>query len=130
MAVKLEFCNVIVPVDKIREKLGDDQFRSRFAQITATTWHDGHLFREGCMNPWDLEEILDEWEDQGFDLIERIGGEKHWKDVCVVNSGRGPTYPCEWIVYDPEKNIVWLKGHETGPTVGPGDRKITGEQDA
>lgn len=127
MAIKLEFCNVIVPVEKIREKLGDGVFQSRFSQITSTTWHDGYLYRDGCMNDWDLEDILDEWESMGFELLTMIDGVKHWKDLCVVNSGHGPSYACKWIAYDQEKNIVWLEGVEPGAAVGPLGRKIARE---
>ncbi len=127
MALKLEFCNVIVPVEKIREKLGDEAFESQFSIITDINWHDGRLFRDGCMNPYDLEEMLDEWEGKGFELLTINDGKKYWKDLCVVNSRYGPSYPCEWIEYDPEKNIVWLKGHEPGVAVGPFGRKISGE---
>jgi hypothetical protein len=81
MALKLEFCNVIVPVKKIREKLGDEAFERQFSTTTDTTWHDGHLFRDGCMNQ-----------------------------------------------YDPEKNLVWLKGHEPGVAVGPVGRKVAGDE--
>lgn len=119
MAVSLEFCNVIIPVEKIREKLGGGVFESKFSMITSFCWHDGHLFRQGCMNEYDLSDMLDAWENDGLELIIHIDGQKHWKDVCVVNSGHGPSYPCEWIEYDPEKNIVWLKGHEPGDVIGP-----------
>lgn len=128
MALKLEFCNVIVPVEKIREKLGDETFERQFAIITDTTWHDGYLFRDGCMNQYDLEDMLDEWESEGFELLTVIDGTKHWKDLCVVNSRHGPSYPCEWIEYDPEKNLVWLKGHAPGNAVGPVGRKVAGEE--
>ena len=127
MAIKLEFCNVIVPVQTIREKLGDDAFENEFSILTDTCWHDGFLFRDGCMNEYDLESILDEWQSRGFELTMMIDGKKRWKDVCVVNSGYGPSYSCEWIEYDPEKNIVWLKGREPGPAVGPTGRKLAGE---
>jgi hypothetical protein len=127
MAIKLEFCNVIVPVKKIREKLGEDVFESQFSLVTDTTWQDGHLFRDGCMNQHDLAVILDEWESKGFELLTVIDGKKHWKDVCVVNSGHGPSYPCAWIEFDPDENIVWLKGHEPGVAVGPPGRKVAGE---
>ncbi len=128
MAIELEFCNVIVPVEKIREKLGEEAFQSRFSRITSVTWHDGYLYRDGCMNAWELEDMLDEWEDMGFELLAVIDGVKHWKDLCVVNSGHGPSYPCEWIDYDHEKNIVWLKGVDPGAAVGPADRKIAREE--
>lgn len=124
MALKLEFCNVIVPVVNIRENLGDDALERQFSIITGTTWHDGHLFRDGCMNEHDLGIMLDEWERWGFELLTIIDSRKHWKDLCVVNSGYGPSYPCKWIEYDSEKNIVWLKGQEPGVAVGPLGRGI------
>ena len=124
MALKLEFCNVIVPVAKIREKSGDDVFERRYSVITGITWNDGLLWRDGCMSQYDLSDMLDEWEKRGFELITLINGKKHWKDVCVVNSGFGPSYPCEWLEYDPGKNIVWLKGHEPGEALGPADRDV------
>ena len=127
MAIKLEFCNVVVPVEKIRERLGHEAFENQFSTATETTWQDGYLFRDGCMNQYDLEDILDYWERQGFKLLTIIEGKKHWKDLCVVNSGYGPSYPCEWIEYDPEQNVVWLKGHEPGVAVGPAGRKVAGE---
>ncbi len=70
---------------------------------------------------------LDEWQSRGFELLTMIDGRKHWKDLCVVNSRHGPSYPCEWIEFDPEKNIVWLKGHEPGVPVGPAGRTVEGE---
>ena len=124
MALKLEFCNVIVRVEKIRENLGEAAFETQFSTITGTTWHDGYLFREGCMNEYDLEIILGEWESKGFQLLTTIASRKHWRDLCVVNSGSGPSYPCEWIQYDLEKNIVWLKGRDPGVAVGPVGRAI------
>ena len=69
MAIKLEFCNMIVPVDNIRAKLGDEAFESEFSIITDTNWHDGFLFRDGCMNEYDLKAILDEWQSRGFELL-------------------------------------------------------------
>lgn len=61
---------------------------------------------DGCMNQYDLDDMLDEWEDRGFDLLTVIDGKKHWKDLCVVYSGHGPSYPCDWIEYDPAENTV------------------------
>ena len=127
MAIKLEFCNVIVPLEKIREKLGEEAIASRYSIVTDTTWQDGHLFRDGCMSRLDLEDMLDEWEGRGFELLTEVDGQKHWKDVCVVNSGHGPSYPCAWIEYDPDQNIVWLKGEEPGEAMGPAGRKVAGE---
>ena len=129
MAIKLEFCNVIVPVKSIRERLGDDVFENQFSQITDINWRDEHLFRDGCMNPSDLDEILDDWQGRGFELLTVIDGEKSWKDLCVVHSGYGPSYRCDWIQYDRQENIVWLKGRPRGVTIGPaGGRKVEGDE--
>ena len=106
MAIKLEFCNLIVPVQKIREKLGDEVFENEFSILTDVFWNDGLLFRDGCMNEINLRDMLDEWEERGFEILTMIDGKKHWKDVCVVNSGYGPSYPCEWIEYDSRTNAV------------------------
>ena len=47
---------------------------------------------------------------RGLELFTYVDGEKHWQDICVVNSRHGPSFPSDWIEYDPELNIVWLKG--------------------
>ncbi len=119
MAIILEYCNIIVPIQTINEKLGQSTFETRYAGITDFSWHDEHLFREGCMDDWVLSDMLDDWESQGLTLIRTIEGQKYWQDLCVANSGYGPSYPCQWLDYDPDKNIVWLKGHEPGDSVGP-----------
>lgn len=124
MALELEYFNVIVPVATIRTKLGDDAYKHRFAAITAITWNDGYLFREGCMNPYELEDVLREWEEQGFELLGDSGGQKYWQDLCLVNSGYGPSYPCDWIEYDQQTNTVWLKGRPPGKAVGPAGREV------
>ena len=127
MALKLEFCSLIIPIAKIDEKLGDGYFKDHFAWISEVTWHDEHLYRDGCMNALDLEDMLDDWEEKGLELLTYVDGEKHWQDVCVVNSRHGPSFPCDWIEYDPELNIVWLKGQEPGELIGPAGRKVAGE---
>ena len=128
MAIKLEVCSVIVPIDKIREKLGVERYDEFYSRITDITWHDDFLFREGCMDGHSLGEILDKWEQRGFDLTTIIDGDKHWNEVCVVNSGHGPSYPCQWIDYDRKKNIVWYRGREPGEAIGPAGRKVFSEQ--
>ena len=81
----------------------------------------------GPRGRYDLSAMLDEWENRGFALLQVIDGKKHWQDLCVVNSGQGPSYPCEWIEYDAEQNIVWLKGCAPGVAVGPLGRNVAGE---
>lgn len=122
MAIQLEYINVIIPLEVIREKLGEGYIEENSLMAYVTNWSDGVLFREGCMNEMDLGDILDKWEAAGLELLTVVEGEKQWKDVCVVYSGHGPSYPCGWIEYDKEKNTVWLKGIEPGETAGPGSK--------
>ena len=124
MAIQLEFCNIIVPVAKIKEKLGLKVFEEQYSMNSDTTWNDGSLWRDGCMDNSVLNDLLDGWEAQGFELTEEVGSQKYWKDVCVVNSSFGPSYPCNWIEYSNETNTVWLKGVDPGSIVGPEGRDI------
>ena len=118
MAVKLQFINIIIPVRLMIEKLGQQVFEDKFNANLDFMWNDGKLYREGCMNEINLRDDLEAWESDGFELFEVIDGRKYWKDVCVVYSGHGPSYPCHWIAYNREKNIAWLKGTEPGEAVG------------
>ena len=62
--------------------------------------------------------------EQHFYYSVTIKDQKYWKDVCVVNSTHGPSFPCDWIEYDKSKNIVWLKETEAGDAIGPVGRNI------
>ena len=119
MAIQLEFYCVIVPIKNIIEKLGKDVFTETYALNTDWCWHDKHLYCEGCMEETSLGELLDDWESKGFSLVKQVNGEDHWHELCVVYSHDGPSCPCDWIEYDAEKEIVWLKGTEPGTVIGP-----------
>ncbi len=62
------------------------------------------------MDSYTLNDELDNGEAMGLNLIEIIDGKKHLNDLCVVNSGYGPSYPCSWFIYDKSQNIVWESG--------------------
>ena len=79
---------------KNKEKLGLDVFEVKYSTNSDTTWNDGSLWRDGCMDNSVLNDLLDGWEAQGFELTEEVGSQKYWKDVCVVNSSFGPSHPC------------------------------------
>mgnify|MGYP003958651747 CR=1 FL=1 len=83
----------------MEEKLGDKVFKDKYSMNTDTTWNDGLLWRDGCMDDSVLSDLLDGWEELGFELIQVIDSQKYWKDVCVVNSNFGPSHPCNWIEY-------------------------------
>ncbi len=127
MSIKLEFCNVIVPVPLLHKRLGKEASAPYYAHISDTCWHDEHLFREGCMDDYVLKEMLDDWEEKGFNLITYIDGVKHWNEVCVVNSGFGPSIPCRWISFDKEHNVVWDNRHPKRDAIGPAGRETTWE---
>ena len=76
MAIQLEFCNLIVPVTKIKEIFGEDVFTDQYSMNTDINWNDGLLWRDGCMDNYILSDILDGWESLGCILIEEIDGKK------------------------------------------------------
>lgn len=118
MAIQLEFINIIAPLDKIEQLIGRSAAESR--KIIMLGCMDDHLYREGCMNEIDLRNVLAEWKNMGFELLETRDEGKFWKDVCVAYSGHGPSYPCPWLEYDQERNIIWMKGKDAGRVVLPG----------
>jgi len=116
MAIATEFINFIVPIQLIRDKYpgGWEQcLKDHKNLIGGRVWYDEYLFRDGAMNPTDIECLVDEWEAMGFEVFVEIENQKHWKDMCVFEMG-GPTLPCDWIDFDQEIRAAFLKGTETG----------------
>jgi len=122
MAVSLEFIDFIVPRAVIEEKYPggwDKCLKDHANALGRRVWHDEHLFRDGAMNPRDIQILVEEWIDLGFEAFVDIDGQKHWKDCCVVeHMFGGPTLPCDWIEFDP-KGFAWQKGVEPGEVIGP-----------
>ncbi len=120
MAVALEFIDFIVPIAVIREKYpgGWEQcLKDHERLIGGRVWYDDHLLRDGAMNPLDIESLIEEWTELGFQPMEKRGGELRWKDVCVVESMfGGPTLPCEWLILAEDGGSAYLKGTDPGPT--------------
>ena len=114
MAIALEFIDLIVPVACIRQKypggwaqcLKDHQHL-----IGGRVWHDGHLFRDGAMNPHDIQSLVDKWQSLGFQPIAERDGLRFWRDLCVVEYlYGGPTMPCDWIMVARDGRSAHLKG--------------------
>lgn len=129
MAVRLEFINLIVPI-KIIEKHCENGFKGFLEDVKemigGKIWYDEHLFRDGAMNPMDIESLVDFWTNKGLTPYEEKDGQKCWKDMCAVEGMfGGPTLPCNWIVFDRENNCVHLKGHEKGKIIGREEMNIT-----
>lgn len=121
MAVALEFIDFIIPISVIKEKYpgGWEQcLKDHQNALGARVWYDEHLFRDGAMNPRDIQVLVEEWIDLGFEPFTEIDGQKHWKDCCVVeHMFGGPTLPCDWIGFDP-KGFAYLKGETPGDIAG------------
>jgi hypothetical protein len=117
MAVALEFIDFIVPRSAIEEKYpgGWEKCLKDHAELIGRrVWHDEHLFRDGAMNPRDIQILVEEWIDLGFEAFVEIDGQKHWKDCCVVeHMFGGPTLPCDWIEINP-MGFATLKGCSSG----------------
>ena len=119
MAIVTEFINFIVPIQTIKDKYpgGWEQcLKDHEGLINHRVWFDDHLFRDGAMNPIDMEDIVEEWSSLGFDCMELRGGKRYWKDVCVFEGG--PTLPCEWLSVDRTSRAAYLTGTEVGRIVG------------
>lgn len=125
MAIKLEFIDIIIPIAKVDLVYpgGFSQLKKDYSidgNVTGRHWHDQYLFRDGAMNPMDIEELVTEWEKLGLKGIVEINGQKQWKDFCVVEGMYdGPTLPCDWLVYEDDNNCVYFKGSPKGDLIGP-----------
>lgn len=132
MAVALEFIDFIVPIAAIREKYpgGWEQcLKDHERLIGGRVWYDDHLLRDGAMNPNDIESLIDEWTEFGFQPMEERDGERTWKDVCVVESMfGGPTLPCEWLAIGEDGCSAYLKGTDPGPTRSRPPRQAHAEE--
>ncbi len=118
MAVALEFIDFIVPIAVLREKYPggwEECLKDHERLIGGRVWYDEHLLRDGAMNPHDIESLIDEWTELGFQPMEERDGERTWKDVCVVESMfGGTTLPCDWLDVAEDGRSAWLKGSEPG----------------
>lgn len=124
MAVKLEFISVIVPVKNIKAKCEAGYWEDYVSRLDMNCWHDSHLFREGAMNPYDIETMMEGWAQHGLKPFGWDGDKKHWKDLCVVDYRSGLTLPCEWLRVDLKGHCVWYAGEPRGEIIGPSDRDI------
>lgn len=124
MAIRLQFINLVIPVvtlDRaLRDQGGFEGFLERSAAwLGEMVWQDGQLCRaEGAMNWSDVDEMVARWEAYGLQGLVGLGQGQWWKDFAICASGRGPTYPCDWLQYDAADNCVYLSGTLKGAVVG------------
>ena len=82
------------------------------------------------MNPDDIGYLVEHWRSKGLDPMEMRDGQQVWKDVCVVESMfGGPTLECDWLVFDPEQRVAYLKGTALGAVIGR-DNVVQGDKNA
>ena len=66
------------------------------------------------------ELIVKYFESQGFTTLKVIEDKEYFEDLCVVELlFGGPTRPCEWLEFDSQEKIVWLKGTDKGEMAVP-----------
>ena len=127
MTIRLEFLNLIVPI-KVIDRHYPGGFRALVAEnrsmFGGKLWHDDHLFRDGAMNPTDIQALVEFWKEKGLTPSEERDGKKWWRDMCVVDFFGGPTLPCDWLEHDPTDHSVYLKGKPKGRVIGREEMKI------
>ena len=128
MAIGLQCMNVIVPLENVRKCLAEDEYQKfvRDNRGGGIFCCDNHLYRESSMGAVDF--MVECWEKKGLVRAEKVGGQWHWKDLCVVDMLIGTPYPCDWLEIDLRKGMVCLKGHPPGVEVGrmPRDVEVMG----
>lgn len=121
MAIALEHFNFIVRRSTIEDKYpgGWDQCLIDHASSLGTrVWYDEHLFRDGAMNPIDMENLVNAWREIGFQAI-LINGEKKWLDCCVIDENfETLSLVCDWVEIDVAGEYVFLKDEDPSEIVG------------
>jgi len=107
MTIPLDCINLVIPIALIDEKLpgGWKVFLDENPALPSS-YYDEYLLRLGAMNSLDIQLLIDEWEAKGFKPFKTIKGVKHWKDMCIVDTFSGPTLPCDWLVFDADRQSV------------------------
>ncbi len=118
----LEFIDFIVPIARIREKYPggwETCLKDHANLIGGRVWYDEHLFRDGAMNPRDIEYLVDEWTALGFNPYDEVEGVRHWDEMCVVESlFDGQTLPCDWLAIAETGASAYLLSTDPGVLVG------------
>ena len=125
MAIRLQFINLVIPVATLdRALVAEGGFRqfleAQGSFLGEMVWHDTYLCRvEGAMNWADVDDMVARWERYGLQGLVGASPHQWWKDFAIATSGHGPTFPCDWLVYDSVDNSVHLAGTPKGDVAGP-----------
>jgi len=104
MTIRTEFINFIVSRAAIEAKypggwgkfLIDQGFQG--TNQRGRFWHDDYLYRNGAMNPIDMQSLVERWEQRGFVGLQDFDGKKIWTDFCVYEGFWPMEYECPWLV--------------------------------
>lgn len=100
MSIISRFYNIVIPTENLKKILNKEELQKILKKRikSGPIWVDDYLYSEGSMNPMDNEAIIKFWESKGLTSIEIVNGEKHWKDLCLVEFPSLKTnIPCDWI---------------------------------
>lgn len=131
MTIQLEFIDFIVPRSVIEKKYPGGWIqclKDHENLIGGRVWYDEHLFRDGAMNPMDIEGLVNEWQRLGFNTHKENadGMPIEWLNVCVCESMLGgSTLKCDWIDVDINTQTASLKGCDQDKIVTRRDFSIT-----
>jgi hypothetical protein len=115
MAIKIEFVNLIIPIEKINNCKLNGGFNTIIKKhensIGKTVWFDKHLFRMGWMDAWLIDSEIDFWVDHGLVPLEKINGIEFWRDMFAISTGINQfNSNCDWIKVNSSQTKAWLKG--------------------
>lgn len=121
MAVALEFIDFIVPIKIIKEKYPggwEECIKDHENLIGGRVWYDEHLFRDGAMNPMDMEDLVEEWQGLGFIGLSKQGDTEYFQDFCIVEHLLGgATRRCEWLEISENGAGAYLSGTLAGEII-------------
>jgi hypothetical protein len=71
------------------------------------------------MNPDDIDDLVQEWIELGFQPTDERDGQRVWHDCCVVGSMfGGSTLPCDWLSIGEDGRSAFLAGTDPGKVIG------------
>jgi len=124
VAIEIRFISFVVRISTIAQKYPggwEDCLGDHAGTVGGRVWFDEKLFQDGAMGPAGIEMLVEEWSRLGFEPTEMRDDKEVWKDVCVVDMLNGPTLPCDWLTFDPDRHVAYLAGTEPGEVAGPGN---------
>ena len=111
MSIKTEFINFIVPIGTIRTKYPGGWEQCLFDHshlLQGRCWHDDYLFRNGAMNPIDIQSLAEDWKEMGFVMTKEVNGQIQWADFCVYEGLFGSAFECDWLVDTPDGAVAHI----------------------